>query len=47
VLPYLQRQLLPAAEANILDYFESKNDRLTLKSLEDLGQEQGAAIASI
>jgi phage terminase small subunit len=44
---YLQRQLLPIAEANILDYLELKNGKLSLKTLENLKREHGAAIASI
>jgi hypothetical protein len=38
---------LPIAEANILDYLELKNGKLSLKTLENLKREHGAAIASI
>jgi phage terminase small subunit len=47
---YLQQQLLPAATANVVDYFETdeKHERRSrLKPLEALTREQGAAISSV
>lgn len=44
---YLQRLLLPTAEANMLDFFEFKDGRPVLKKLEDLKREQGAAVAAV
>jgi phage terminase small subunit len=44
---YLQRQLLPAAEANMLDFFEFEDGKPRLKKLADLKRENGAAIAAV
>src|ERR1700760_3976889 len=47
---YLQQQLLPAATANLLDYFEADGKHAgknRMKSLDALTREQGAAISSV
>ncbi|MGY4294602.1 phage terminase small subunit [Bradyrhizobium sp. i1.4.4] len=44
---YLQQLLLPAAAANVVDYFETDTKGTRLKPLSSLTREQGAAISSI
>jgi hypothetical protein len=47
---YLQALLLPAATANVLDFFEedtNRSGRARMKQLSALTREQGAAIASV
>ena len=44
---YLQRQLLPTAEANMLDFFHFEDGRPRLRKLADLKREHGAAIAAV
>jgi hypothetical protein len=44
---YLQRQLLPAAEANMLDFFQFEDGKPRLRNLTELKREHGAAIAAV
>jgi phage terminase small subunit len=44
---YLQRLLLPVAEANVLDFFKFENDKLVPKNLSELKREHTAALAAI
>jgi Terminase small subunit len=44
---YLQRLLLPVAEANVLDFLKFENDKLVPKNLSELKREHTAALAAI
>jgi phage terminase small subunit len=44
---YLQRLLLPVAEANVLDFFKTVNGRLVPKHLSELKRDHTAALAAI
>ena len=44
---YLQRQLLPAAEANMLDFSQFEDGKPRLKNLADLRRHHGGAIAAV